>query len=114
MDQVAIVIPKTRVQEGDSFPVSAYFRDRTTAEADAPSTVSFRVDCLNTGQVIKDWTSAAAGESTSILMQSEYSAIVSRSNATEQRQLTIRANKDASTQVSSRVIWVVKNQDFRT
>lgn len=114
MDQVTIVIPKTRVQEGDSFPVSAYFRDRSTAEADAPDTVDFRVDCLTTGRVVVDWTAAAAGDSTSILMQSDYSAILNRSNSTEQKQLTVRANRGTSSQVSERKIWIVRNQDFRT
>ncbi len=112
MDQIAIQIPKTRVQEVDSFAVSAYFRDRATAAADAPTTVHYRVDCLTTGQVVTDWTTAAAGASSSVLIRSAYNVIVCRSNEREKKQLTIRADKDDTTQVSQRVIWTVKNQDF--
>ncbi len=112
MDQIAIQIPKTNVQEGDSFAASAYFRDRATASADAPDTVHYRVDCLTTGREVVDWTVAAAGESASVLIASAYNLIQSRCNPYEKKQMTIRANKDATDQVSNRVIWSVRNQDF--
>ena len=112
MDQIALQIAKKRVQEGDSFAVDAYFRDRATAAADAPTTVHFRVDCLTTGKVLADWTLAAAGESVSVLVDSAYNVIQSRCNMRERKQLTVRADKDTSSQVSNRVIWTVRNQDF--
>ena len=112
MDQVEISLPRTKVVEGDSFAVTANFRDRTTSTGAAPTTVDYRVDCLTTGIVVKGWTAAAVDASVDISMDSSFSAIQSRANKTERKQLTVRANKDGFSQVSGRARWIVANQDF--
>lgn len=109
MDQVAIVIPKTRVNEGDNFTATVYFRDRASGEAEAPTTVEYRVDCLTTGRVVQDWATLSAAASVAIALASDFSAIVSRSNEYEKKQLTVMADRDLPFQRSEQVFWTVKN-----
>jgi hypothetical protein len=112
MDKIAIQISRTRVNEGDSFPVNLAFVDLEGETTEAPDTVDFRVDCLTTGHIMVDWTTAAPGDTSSIQIDSAANALQVRSNRTERRQLTVRANRDATTQVSGQVRWTVRNQDF--
>jgi hypothetical protein len=109
MDQVALSIPKTRVSEGDNFTVTAYFRDRASGTADAPTTVEYRIDCLTTGREVQDWATLTAGESVSIALASDYSAIINRCNEYERKQLTVMADRDLPFQRSGQVFWTVKN-----
>jgi hypothetical protein len=109
MDQVAIVIPKTRVNEGDNFTATAHFRDRATSAGDAPTTIEYRIDCLTTGQEIEDWTTLTPGTSVSIALASDYSAIISRCNEYERKQLTVMADRGLPFQRSQQAFWTVKN-----
>ena len=112
IDQVSLLIRKTRVNEGDTFNVDAAFVDNGTEALDTPTSVDFRVDCLTTGQVVKDWTAAALGDSSTVQMDSAFSVIINRWNRTERKQVTVRLNRDDDSQVSARACWTVRNQDF--
>ncbi|HEX7114975.1 MAG TPA: hypothetical protein VF193_07570 [Steroidobacter sp.] len=108
-DQVEIHIPRPRVQEGSAFTATAYFRDRATSAASAPSTVKYRIDNLTTGDVEQDWTSVSAGASVSISVTATHNAIRSPCNTVELKQLTVAANPDTETQVRQSIVYEVAN-----
>lgn len=108
-DQIAIQIPKTRWFEGSAFTATAYFRTRSTAAADTPDAVKYRIDCLTTGKVIQDWATVSPDESVSINITAAHNAIQCDSNRTERKQLTVSSDPDASDQHRGVVVWKVEN-----
>lgn len=108
-DQVAISIPRPSVKEGSAFTATAYFRDRATQAASAPTNIRYRIDCLTTGTVLADWTSTSAASSVSISVTGTHNAIQSQCNAKEIKQLTISADHGLSTQVRECAQWEVHN-----
>lgn len=108
-DQIAIQIPRPRVKEGSAFTATAYFRDRATAAADAPTAVKYRVDCLTTGKVLADWTTVSAAASVSIPLTATHNAIQSQCNRYEVRQLTVAADPDTAEQARESVTYEVEN-----
>jgi hypothetical protein len=108
-DQVEILIRKTRWNEGSSFTATAYFRDRATAAADAPTTVKYRLDCLTTGREIVDWTTASAAASVAISITATHNAILNDSNMQETKQLTVAGDYGAADQSVGKITWTVEN-----
>ena len=110
-DQIAFQLPKTRVCEENSFDVEVYFRTRATKVALAPTTISYRVDCLTTKKILKDWTSVSAAANVSITMTSTINAIQTESNTWERKQMIVKADDGLSTQTVNNVRWIVDNLD---
>jgi len=108
-DQIAIQVAKTNWTEGSAFTATAYFRDRATSAASAPSTVKYRIDCLTTKTTVLDWTSASAGSSVAISVTAANNAIVDASNPYERKQLTVAADPDTSSQHRASFTWNVSN-----
>lgn len=109
MDQVSIRLPRPNVKEGSAFTATAYFRDRATAAASAPSTAKYRIDCLTTEKEIKGWTTLTPAASISISIVAADNAIQDESNAYEIRRLTVAGNPDLTTQVRETADWMVTN-----
>lgn len=110
-DQVEIQLPKTKYLEQDTFPATAYFRTRATKAASTPTTIHYRVDCLRTGKVLLDWTSASAAANVELSMTSTINKIQDDSATIERKQLIVQADQGLSTQVNGRVVWQVENLD---
>jgi len=108
-DQVEILLPKTRHNEGTNFTATAYFRDRATKASSTPTTVHYRVDDLNGNTNITPWTSVSAAASVSISITPTMNAIQGQSNRIERKQLMVKADDGLSTQAIGSVIWQVKN-----
>lgn len=108
-DQIEIQIPKTRIMEGTAFTATAYFRDRASAAADAPTTIKYRVDCLATGAEIADWTTVTPGETASIAITATHNAIQDDTNDFEWKQLTVASDFELATQCRKTVRWRVEN-----
>lgn len=108
-DQVVIQAPKTKWPEGSSFVATAYFRDRATSAADAPSTVKYRIDCLTTGRQVVDWTTASAAASVAISITATHNAILNDCNAYETKQLTVAGDFEAADQSKGTYTWRVEN-----
>ena len=108
-DQIAIQVPRPRVMEGSAFTATAYFRNRATSAASAPSAVRWRVDCLTTGREVVGWTSATAAASITISVPPAANAIHDDANFLERRQLVVEADAGLSTQERQAVTWEVKN-----
>jgi hypothetical protein len=109
MDQIAIQLPKTRVSENTTFPVTAYFRTRATKAASAPTTVHYRIDCLSTHSELQDWTEVATGENVTITISSANNAIQQGTSRSERKQIIIQADRGLSTQVVNQATWLVNN-----
>jgi hypothetical protein len=115
IDLVAPRVPWPFVNEGDSFAVNVAYVDRDGTVLEAPSTVEYRVEDITNPLspiAVRAWTTAAVGTTDSILIDSDDNAIISRANKSERRLLTVRANRDDTSQVSGQVRWTVRNQGF--
>lgn len=108
-DQIEIQIPKTRVKEGSAFTATAYFRDRASAAADAPTTIKYRVDCLTTGTELTDWTTVTTGETASIAITATHNAIQDSAREYEVKQLTVASDFELATQCRQTKTWRVEN-----
>ena len=108
-DQVEIVLPKTKWLEETSFTVTAYFRTRSTSAASTPTTVHYRVDDLQTGKELTDWTSVTTGASVSISITSTHNEIQDDATSFERKQLLVQADRGLSTQANGKAIWRVEN-----
>ncbi len=104
-----IQIPRPQVREGSAFTATAYFRDRATSAASAPSTVKYRLDNLTTLETVLDWTTATPGTTLSIAVTSTQNAIRSEGSAFERMELTVSANHDLATQVRQSVQYTIVN-----
>lgn len=102
-DQIAISIPKTRWKEGSAFTATAYFRNRSTAAADAPDAARYRVDCLTTRRTLLDWTALSPASSVSISIPTSFNAIQSGANRYEIKQLTVEATDECVESIEWRV-----------
>ncbi len=108
-DQVSIVLPKTRVLEENAFPLTAYFRLRSTKAASAPTTIRYRIDCLKTGAQIRDWTAVSAAANVTITITASDNEIENDSNRFERKQIIVQADAGLSGQVSGKAVWRVDN-----
>jgi len=107
--QIEIQIPRTLVSEGSALTATAYFRDRATKAASAPTTVKYRLDCLSTCTTIADWTTATPGTSVTIPVTGTQNEIQADSNATEVKQLTVMADEGLVTQYRQSIRWKISN-----
>ena len=108
-DQVEIVLPKTRVNEENAFPLTAYFRVRSTKASSVPTTVRYRIDCLKSGAEIKGWTTVSAAASVTITITADDNQIRNGSNRFERKQIIVQADNGLSGQVSGKAVWIVDN-----
>lgn len=108
-DQIRFKAQKDCVKEKSQLPITVYFRDRATRAAVSPTTVSYRLDCLTTGQQLKDWTGATPGSSVTITVTPTENAIQFNGNNREKKQLTIVADQDLATQFLETFVYEVEN-----
>ena len=108
-DQVSISLPKTNVLEENAFPVTAFFRTRSTKASSVPTTIRYRIDCLKSGEVVRDWTSVSAAASVTINILAADTQIRNDSNRFERKQIIVQADSGLSGQVSGKAVFRVRN-----
>ena len=108
-DQVVVMVPRPRFNEGSAFTGTAYFRDRATSAASVPSAAKYRIDCLTTKKTLQDWTTLTPASSISISITATHNAIQDLSNDFERRQLTVASEPGATNQSRDVAIWDVVN-----
>lgn len=108
MPDVFITLPKPRVQERSAITVTAKFRD-SNLDAAIPTTARYRIDCLTTGQTLKDWTSLSVAATISIAVTSADNRIVSNGNWFERKQITVQADQGTDTETRDVAFWDVYN-----
>jgi hypothetical protein len=80
----------TEVFEKSTHYLAVDFLDKTGAAA-APSAVTYRVDCLTTGNVVLADTSIGAASSIEITLSPTVNAMQGANNMREQRRVTVIA-----------------------
>ncbi len=108
MPDTFIQLPPIRPWERNSFTVSVRFRNSSLA-AEAPTTARYRIDCLTTGQTVKEWTSLTPAATISIPVTSSDNRIISKGNAQERRQITVQADQGTDTETRDVAFWDLIN-----
>lgn len=80
-----------------------------TGVAQAPTTLTYRIDDVFTGTEILDDTSVAPGSSVELTLTPEQNRILSATNSVERRRVTVTAAFGASDQVCSEYVYEVVN-----
>lgn len=96
------------VNEGSTAYLTVAFTDKNGAAA-APTTVTYRIDCLTNGTEVKDDTSLSPGTSVEITITATENAIISQSNALEKRVVTVIGSYGTGDAVKNEYQYWVKN-----
>ena len=108
MTDVFVQVPDPIVKEGHSFTATAYFR--VDGAASAPGTnIKYRLDNLQTGTQVLDWTDVTPAVSVSIAITSAQNAILNNSNRIEKMQLTVAADRGETNATYGKVTWNIEN-----
>ena len=108
MTDVHVQVPDPIVKEASSFTATAHFR--VDGAASAPSTnVKYRLDNLQTGTQVKDWTDVTPAVSVTISITSAHNKILNNSNRIEKMQLTVAADRGETNATYGTVTWDIEN-----
>ena len=108
--KVYVRIPDLNIQEGSSFNATINFRQDGADVTPAASTVKYRLDCLQTGTVLLDWTTTATPtQPMDIAITSSYNDIKQQSNRREKKQITVVFNKDSTDEFKTATTYYVNN-----
>lgn len=105
--KVHIMIPRPRVFENESFTVHAQFRNGSASAT--PDSVRYRIDCLETGEVLQDWTTVTASSQVYIPIAASINEPKLRQSLFERKQLTVEANDSLATAHRDKLIYRVEN-----
>lgn len=108
-DQITFSMSKDRWKERSQVPVTVRFRDRALADEVTPTNVRYRLDCLTTGVVLLDWTTATPGETSAITITPTQNAIQNNFNTHERKQLTVAADYNLTTQFVESIEYEITN-----
>jgi hypothetical protein len=81
----------TTVKEGCSAWLQVTLKDKTGALA-IPTATRYRIDCMTTGAIIKDWTVGPASSAFELALSATDNVMQSENNAQEQRRVTVEAS----------------------
>lgn len=84
------------------------FHDKS-GELQAPATVSYRIDCLTTGEPVKGDTSITAAGSVEIEIEANENAIRDPSNAREWKRVTVTATFGPNDRINDQFNYWVRN-----
>lgn len=96
------------VNEGSTAYLSVSFSDKAGAPAQ-PDAVSYRIDCVTTGQVVLAETPLAPAASVEIVLTPTYNAILAAGNRVERKRVTVVASYGAADAVNDAYDYHVRN-----
>ena len=96
------------VNEGSTSYLTVDFLDKD-GNAAAPSSVSYRVDCLTSGAEIKADTALGASSQVEITLSAADNAIQDQTNERERRLVTVEASFGANDGVKDEYVYMLKN-----
>lgn len=100
------------INERTTSYLSVAFRDKASALA-TPTAVSYRIDCLTTGQSVRPDTAVAPASEVEITLTADDNAMRNASNAAEVRRVTVVATYGSSAdQVTAQHDYSVTNLQF--
>jgi hypothetical protein len=97
-----------KYREGDSFSAVFRFFDDAWGLV-TPTTARYRIDCLDSGVVVRDWTSTTAGQVVTIAVESADNKIQDDGNWFERKQMVVQGNFGTASQRVLTRDWVVEN-----
>lgn len=99
------------IAERAAFNITASFWNDSTEvwTASTPTTVKYRLDSLDSGNTITDWTTVTAASSVTITASPSANAILYNQNDRERRQITVKADDGLSTQYQTTYKYYVSN-----
>ena len=95
-------------KEGQSFVATFKFFDTNFVPA-SPATARYRIDCLTSKAVVRDWTTLSAAQTIDIAVTPADNAIQNSSNPSERRQLVVQSNYGTDVQSVQSSEWTVEN-----
>ncbi len=112
MDEIDVILASLTVRPGESLYASAFFYNLSIAVS--PTSVSYRVDDVVTGDEIRDWTAAVPGfSSTSVILENEDVALLVSTDLKEYRRVTFRATLGADT-ITESAIYAIQNLGYQS
>jgi hypothetical protein len=100
------------INEGTSARVSVEWTDFDGAPA-TPTSVTYRIDCLTTGQAVRASTPATPAATTVIDLTSDDNAIRDQANASERRIVTVVATYgSAADRCTLQYVYTVTNLQY--
>ncbi len=102
----------TIVNEGTTSYIRASFTDQD-GEAMVPSSITYRIDDLGSGQNMIPTTSVAPSASVEIRVPPAVNSLLDQDAARETRVATIEASYGSSDALVEEVRWLVKNLRFK-
>lgn len=97
------------VREGKTSYQPGAFVDKDGVEAD-PSSAEYRIDCLTSGTVIKDWTAlATASGAFTITIPPSENALVNSDGKSERRRIRVRATYAADDKVEDAIVYELQS-----
>lgn len=102
-----------QINEKSTGYVTVTFRDKAGAAA-MPTAVTYRIDCLTTGQQVRDWTATAPAAAVELVITPAENAILVDANSREQRRITVVAayGPGDADQCTADVDYLVANLKF--
>lgn len=98
----------TAVNEGTTIELTATFKDFDDLPA-VPATVTYRIDCLTSGTVVKADTPVTPASSVVLTIGASDNAIQDDTNASERKQVTVKATYGGSDGVNDTYTYSVSN-----
>ncbi len=111
-DQIVFRFPRDRIRERSSLTVIARFRDRATDADVTPTTVKYRIDCLNNCVEVQDWTAVTAAAEVSILTTPDNNECITRDEL-QRNMLTVAADYGLATQFTECIDYSIDNLGLR-
>ena len=108
-DQIVFFQRKDRVKESSQHVLSVTFRDRATAANVTPTNIRYRIDDLNSGQAVLDWTSVSADDEITITITPTQNALRDQSRVCEVREVVVAADYGLATQYIDSVQYTLEN-----
>ena len=105
-DQIVFTTRRDRIQEGSRIVVTARFLD--AGSATTPTNVKYRIDNVDTGREVVDWTTVSTGTTASITIPGSLNECVTRLPV-EQFQLQVAADYELATEYRESFLYEVRN-----
>lgn len=105
--RIAFSLDRRTVNEDTSTVIGVKFRQDEAATI--PTSIMYRIDDLNTGAILHDWSSISPASEVSITVTPAQNAIQNDFHGYETRQLLIAADYALDSQYVDAITWNVRN-----
>lgn len=96
------------INEGSTGYLTVDFKDKD-GTLEAPTSISYRIDCLTNGQEVKTDTSVTPASSVEIELTKTDNAIINQNNNSERRLVTVTGTYSADDAIVEEFEYNVKN-----